>query len=95
MKTLQDASPRNATRSEDVDHILAMCYNVSIGRIQRMAPVHKETLHAIAAKERICMELREELAREEAQLEELRSAWKRMTMRIGTHPPTHLSLIHI
>lgn len=90
VKTLQDASPRNATRSEDVDHILAMCYNVSIGRIQRMAPVHKEALHAIAAKERICMELREELAREEAQLEELRSAWKRMTMRIGTHPPTHV-----
>ena len=36
------------------------------------------------------MELREELAREEAQLEELRSAWKRMTMRIGTHPPAHV-----
>lgn len=90
VKTLQDASPRNVSRSEDVDHILAMCYNVSIGRIQRMAPVHKETLHAIAAKERICMELREELAREEAQLEELRSAWKRMTMRIGTHPPAHV-----
>lgn len=90
VRTLEQAAPRDTTRLEDVDNILALCYDVSVGRIKRMAPVHKEALHAIAAKERICMELREELAREEAQLEELRSAWKCMTMRIGTNPsPTH------
>lgn len=73
---------------EQVDRIVAMCHDVSMGRIKRMAPVHAETTRAIATKERVCMELREELAREEAQLEELRSAWKRMTQRIGSHAPS-------
>lgn len=89
IRTHEQVPPRDAARLEDVDNILALCYDVSVGRIKRMAPIHREALHAIAAKERMCMELREELAHEEAQLEELRSAWRRMTMRIGANPPAH------
>lgn len=84
----------SGAQRDHVDRIITLCHDVSAGRIKRMAPVHTEAMHAIAAKERVCMELREELAREESQLEELRSAWRRMTMRIGTNSPAPRNAPH-
>ncbi|WFD02282.1 hypothetical protein MOBT1_000964 [Malassezia obtusa] len=45
--------------------------------------LHADMLHAIATKERLCLELREQLQNEEAQLNKLRSAWQRLAVRGG------------
>ncbi|WFD33450.1 hypothetical protein MCUN1_000263 [Malassezia cuniculi] len=46
-----------------------------------VSALNSRVLHAVAAKERRCLELREELAREDALLNDLRTAWKRIAMR--------------
>lgn len=46
-----------------------------------VSALNSRVLHAVAAKERRCLELREELAREDAMLNELRGAWRRLAMR--------------
>lgn len=46
-----------------------------------VSALNTRVLHAVAAKERRCLELREELAREDAMLNELRGAWRRLAMR--------------
>lgn len=51
------------------------------------AALNNKVLHAVASKERRCLELRDELANEERMLQELRSAWGRLAARSGAMPP--------
>ncbi|WFC95325.1 hypothetical protein MBRA1_001972 [Malassezia brasiliensis] len=68
----------------DVDALLEACANYSRSNDpKRSGSLHADMLHAIAAKERLCLELREQLHNEEAHLKALQTAWQRLATRGG------------
>lgn len=68
----------------DVDALLEACANYSRNNDpKRNGSLHADMLHAIAAKERLCLELREQLQNEEAHLKALQNAWQRLATRGG------------
>lgn len=77
---------RSAQRTEEflpepaVDALVRECEQSNKPSSETSA-LNARVLHAIAAKERRCLELREELAREDALLNDLLKAWKRIAMR--------------
>lgn len=75
------AAPAGAV---DVDALLEACANYSRNSDpKRSGSLHADMLHAIAAKERLCLELREQLQNEEAHLKALQTAWQRLATRGG------------
>lgn len=76
--------PYNVPTHDDIHALVSQCNEAMAGHAQRIHDIHQQVLEAIAAKERYCLDLRETLRREEEQLQELRTAWQRMALRVGT-----------
>jgi len=81
---------RHCTRVEDcsrqrerMNHLVIECNDAAAGHSRNVAPLHVDMLEAIATQERHCLELREDLRREEALLQDMRDAWQRMFLRVG------------
>ncbi|WFC99779.1 hypothetical protein MYAM1_002524 [Malassezia yamatoensis] len=82
------------TKEIDVEALLTMCASYGNSKEHKKLPstFHEDMLHAIATKERLCLELREQLQQEERQLNSLRSAWQRLATRGGVKVSASLAL---
>lgn len=85
------STQRPATDTIDTDALLQACAQSAHGAepLWPGSSLQSDMLHAIATKERLCLELREQLQNEETQLTALRNAWQRLAVRgaIKTAPP--------
>ncbi|WFD18884.1 hypothetical protein MCAP1_001097 [Malassezia caprae] len=75
-----DDRPRQYER---IHRLVTECNNAAAGHSRNVAPLQADMLEAIATQERHCLELREELGREETLLKDMRDAWQRMALRVG------------
>ncbi|WFD43836.1 hypothetical protein MPSI1_002501 [Malassezia psittaci] len=74
-----------STKEINIEALLTMCASYGRSKEQKNLPstFHEDMLHAIATKQRLCLELREQLQQEESHLNSLRSAWQRLATRGG------------
>lgn len=81
-------APLGIPDATEVEQLILRCTDAVAGQRVKLDQLNSDVLQAIAAKERYCLELREDLAREESHLEQLRNAWQRMAIRrgVGTNP---------
>ena len=68
---------------ERMNHLVVECSDAAAGHSRNVGPLHADMLEALATQERRCLELREELGREETLLKNMRDAWQRMALRVG------------
>ncbi|WFD30775.1 hypothetical protein MSPP1_001799 [Malassezia sp. CBS 17886] len=81
----KEASGGSVPTQAQVDALVRACAEEKV--LGQSASLSHDVLHAVAAKERRCLELREELGLEEAHLRELRDAWHRLVNRTGQEVP--------
>lgn len=82
---LSPAASAHVPNGAEVEALLTSCANYARGQTPKRpgSSLHTDMLQAIAAKERLCLELREQLNTEEQHLNSLRNAWQRLAVRGG------------